>query len=270
MFAKTLRSKQVFFKYAKGCRDVFGKEFHAFHEIFLLIGNTATFTSDMLNGTIGAMSLVIIPKHMFHQFDHIGEEENYHRYVLQFDEVDGLNEIIDSVCNHVKLIHNISPATMMIFAKMEQLLLDTKNQNDKQILLDAFFAELLIDLKYRYVETAITKSKTDQTVSKILEFIHSHYLTDLTIKTIAEHFNFSETYVSHKFKQVMHISVYKYILQKKLMHAHSLISSGMLPTHAATACGFDNYSGFYKMYVKYIGFPPSKTNKDVLDSMVGK
>ena len=140
----------------------------------------------------------------------------------------------------------------------------------QQILLDAFFAELLIDLKYRYVETAITKSKTDQTVSKILEFIHSHYLTDLTIKTIAEQLNFSETYVSHKFKQVMHISVYKYILQKKLMHAHSLISSGMLPTHAATACGFDNYSGFYKMYVKYIGFPPSKTNKDVLDSMVGK
>lgn len=261
MFSKSLRSKQVFFKHAKGCRDVFGKEFHAFHEIFLLIGDTATFASDSLVDTISTMSLLIIPKHQFHQFDHVGEEEKYHRYVLQFDAVEGLEEIILSVCNRVKLIRNIDPATMLIFKKMEQLFPDNKSRYDKQILLDAFFTELLIDLKYRYVETAITKSEPDPTISKMLEFIHANYLSELTIKAIAEHLSFSETYVSHKFKQVMHISVYKYILQKKLMHAHSLISSGMLPTHAAIACGFDNYSGFYKMYKKYLGVSPSNTKR---------
>ena len=265
MFAKTLRSKQVFFKYAKGCRDVFGKEFHAFHEIFLLIGDMATFASDNLIDTICAMSLVIIPKHQFHQFDHIGEEENYHRYVLQFDGVEGLEEVIASVCNRVKLIRNTDPATVLIFKKMEQLFSDHKTQYDKQILLDALFTELLIDLKYRYAETAITKSEPDPTISKILEFIHTNYTSDLTIRTIAEHLNFSETYVSHKFKQVMHISVYKYILQKRLMHAYSLISSGELPTYAAEVCGFDNYSGFYKMYKNYLGFPPSKTKKNIYD-----
>lgn len=261
MFARYLHTKQITFKYAKGCRDIFGKEFHAFHEIFLLIGNRASFASDMLSDTIGAMTLVIIPKHMFHQFDHIGPEEDYHRYVLQFDAVEGLNEVIDTVCDRVKLIHNISPSTLLTFTKMEQLLTDTKILQDKQILLDAFFAELLVDLKYRYADTAITRTDTDPTVSRILEFIHSNFTTDLTIKTIAGHLNFSETYVSHKFKQVMHISVYKYILQKKLMHAHALISSGTPPTHAAAVCGFENYSGFYKMYKKYLGFSPSDTGR---------
>ena len=96
---------------------------------------------------------------------------------------------------------------------------------------------------------------------KTIEYINKNYLQEITIQSIAQRFNFSETYISHKFKEIMHISIYQYILQKKLIFAHQLISSGTAAMDAAVLCGFKEYSGFYKIYKKYFGFPPSKTNK---------
>ena len=243
------------------CRDVFGKEFHIFNELFLLVGNTAKFTSDHLIEEICANSLILIPKHQFHQFDHIGEEKDYHRYVLQFDLVEGLEDTIYEVFDRVKLIRNVSPQTVILFEKLRNLIEDSKSANDKEILLQAIFTEILMDLKYNYTDAAVTEHITDETTVKIIDYISENYLQDITIPHIAKSLNFSDTYISHKFKEIMHIPIYKYILQKKLIHAHQLICSGISATDAAVLCGFKEYSGFYKMYRKYFGFSPSKTAK---------
>lgn len=261
MFAEYLKSNKILFKHAMGCRDIFGKEFHVFNELFLLIGDSAKFTSDRLIEEIRSNSLVMIPKHQYHQFDHIGEEKNYHRYVLQFDRVDGLDETVSEVFDHVKLIHNVSPQTMVLFRRLESLINENKSQQDKETLLKAVFTEILMDLKYNYTGSAVTEQIADNTVISIIDYINENFLGDISVALVAEHLNFSETYISHKFKEVMHISIYKYILQKKLIHAHKLITEGVNATDASFLCGFQEYSGFYKMYKKYFGFSPSKTVK---------
>lgn len=261
MFTEYLKTNEIAFKHALGHRDIFGKEFHIFNEILLLIGDSAKFTSDNLIEEIHSNSLVIIPKHEFHQFDHIGEEKNYHRYVLQFNLVVGLDEIILEVFDRVKLIHNVNPQTILLFKKLDSLISENKSKNDKEKLLKAIFTEILIDLKYNYANTAITEHITDCTVKSIIDHINENFLTDITIRTISKSLNFSETYISHRFKKVMHISLYKYILQKRLIHSHQLICSGTPATNAAVLCGFKEYSGFYKMYKNYFGFSPSKTTQ---------
>lgn len=262
MFADFLTSKEITFKHANGCRDLFGKEFHTFHEMFLLIGDTANFSSDSIIEKICQNSLVIIPKGQFHQFDHIGEEKDYHRYVIQFANVAGLEKPISQVFDRVKLFRNVKPETIALFKKLENLIGEQKDNEDKDKLLHAIFTEMLFDLKYNYTDRVITEQISDEIVLKIIAYIHAHFTGNITIKNIADHCNFSETYISHKFKDVMHTSVYKYILQKKLIHAHSLIVSGVLPTQAAISCGFDDYSGFYKNYKQHFGFSPSQTNKN--------
>lgn len=261
MFAEHLSTGEIAFKHAKGCRDVFGKEFHVFNELFFLVGKTAKFASDHLIEEIQANTLVIIPKHQFHQFDHIGEEEDYHRYVLQFDQVHGLENIISEVFNCVKLISNVRPQTLMLFEKLGQLTGDRKSDADKEILLKAIFTEILIDLKYNYSNAALTAHISDPTVPKIINHIGANYLQSISIRSIAKSLNYSETYISHKFKEVMGISIHQYILQKKLIHAHQLICSGTPAIDAAAVCAFREYSGFYKMYRKHFGFSPSKTPK---------
>ena len=198
MFSELISSNEITFKHAKGCRDIFGREFHIFHEIFLLIGGSADFSSDSIIDTISANALVLIPKGQFHQFDHIGEEKDYHRYVIQFHTVAGLENAISEVFDHVKLFHNIKAETAILFQKLAKLIEEDKQAEDKKKLLNAIFTEILFDLKYNYADHVITEHITDITVLKIIAFINSNFSNNITIKSIADHLNYSETYISHK------------------------------------------------------------------------
>ena len=61
------------------------------------------------------------------------------------------------------------------------------------------------------------------------------------------------------FKDDMKISIYKYILHKKLVLANKSIISGVPPTIAALDSGFNDYSGFYRQYKKMFGTSPQNS-----------
>ena len=260
MFSKYVRSEGLMFKHALGMRDVVGREFHPFHEIFLLIGKEARFASENFVGKIGAHALVIIPKERFHQFDPVGEECDYHRYVLQFDTVGSLSSVISELMSRVRVIREPSRALIFIFEKMAMLADSDIDFHDKSLLIEALFCELLMELKYGEGASGAESERIDQTVESILAYVDAHYLENITVESIARALNFSESHISHRFKDVMYISLYSYVLKKKLIHARRLILGGARATEVASACGFGSYSGFYKVYLKYFGISPSDSS----------
>ena len=70
--------------------------------------------------------------------------------------------------------------------------------------------------------------------------------------------NVSPSTLTHSFKKDMNISVYRYILKKRLVLAQQKILSGEPAQKAALDCGFNDYSGFYKQYKKTFGIAPSR------------
>ena len=62
----------------------------------------------------------------------------------------------------------------------------------------------------------------------------------------------------HTFKKNMNISIHKYIIKKWLILAHAKISNGEQSVIVANECGFNDYSGFYKQYVKMFDTTPSR------------
>ena len=258
MFVNYTKTSDIVFKHAKGMRDVKGKEFHAFNEIFLLIGNTAEFTSNNSFETITPYSLIISPKEQFHQFDPIGDENEYCRYVLQFDDVPGLSKVISDVMSKIRIITSVRVESINLFKKLEELSVSRIPQDEKCSLLYAIFTEILFEIKYHYSNTKSEEITSNYKIQEIIKYIEAHYLEEISIKSIAKDLNFSETVISHTFKKAMNISVYNYILKKKLTHAYTLIKSGYTATEAAIHCGFAEYSGFYKMFLKYFGISPSK------------
>jgi AraC-like DNA-binding protein len=56
----------------------------------------------------------------------------------------------------------------------------------------------------------------------------------------------------------MNISVYQYMLRKRLILAQQKIRDGESATAAAMLCGFNDYSSFYKQYKKLFGVSPSE------------
>ena len=90
----------------------------------------------------------------------------------------------------------------------------------------------------------------------IISYINEHITESLSLDMLAEQFLVSKYYLLHTFKEYTNLSVYQYIISKRISHAQNLMPEGMPPGNAAQASGFNDYAGFYRAFVKQVGVTP--------------
>ena len=257
-FENYIITNNIRFKHAKGMRDIIGKEIHSYHEIFFFIGGDAEFISEYGTQKLLPNTTVIIPKNSFHCFVVNGKENEYHRCVLNFNNVPELDEIISNKLKRVFI--SDSQNICELFIKMKELENSFLSQIEKELLLKAFFIQILVCLKseddYRF-DSAISS-----TVSKILSYINQNIEKPLSAAKLSNELYISESHLYHIFKKELNIPVHRYILERRLIIANAKIKSGIPSTRAATESGFQDYSGFFRQYKKMFGFAPTKTKNE--------
>ncbi|HAL20674.1 MAG TPA: hypothetical protein DCP17_07975 [Ruminococcaceae bacterium] len=94
---------------------------------------------------------------------------------------------------------------------------------------------------------------------KIVNYINNRLSENITLDEICREFYISKPHLCRVFKEITGSTVWDYITVKRLLNAKMLIGSGIKPTKACGECGFNDYSTFYRAYVKKFGTPPSKS-----------
>lgn len=133
---------------------------------------------------------------------------------------------------------------------------------------DAYYGPLadalMTQCLYACAEAGQTDSsmETDVFLQQAIDYIDRHLYEKIRLGDLADFTSRSESSFSHLFTKKMNISPKQYILQKKLALAHRLIREGMPPTTVAAKLGYENYSNFYRLYVKQYGTAPTgRANK---------
>lgn len=93
-------------------------------------------------------------------------------------------------------------------------------------------------------------------IDNLLKYIREHLLEDLDCDKLAARFFMSKSHMLHLFKEHTNMSLYQYILVKRVLLAIRLMHQGVSATQAALESGFSDYSCFYKAFVKAIGLSP--------------
>ena len=128
----------------------------------------------------------------------------------------------------------------------------------------AFFAPLLQSLMVEIfydaaqIPQAPARTETDEFLQKAFGYIDQHLNGKILLHDLAKHTSRSKSSFCHLFEAKMNISPKQYILQKKLALASKLIGEGTPPTVAASQIGYENYSNFYRIYLKHFGTSPTK------------
>jgi len=86
-----------------------------------------------------------------------------------------------------------------------------------------------------------------------------HFLENPVIRTIAIESNMSEFHFFRCFKNVLGITPYQYLLEKRLQHSYSLLKQKeLLISTIAKECGFPDVFTFSKAFKRKYGLSPSK------------
>ena len=93
-------------------------------------------------------------------------------------------------------------------------------------------------------------------LDQLTEYVETHYSARLTISQAAKAFFVSNSTVSHLFQQKLGVSFYRYVTQRRLIAAKSLIEKGVHLERAALQSGFQDYSGFYRAFRQEYGISP--------------
>lgn len=92
----------------------------------------------------------------------------------------------------------------------------------------------------------------------ILDYIESNLKADITATELADIAGYSLFHFYRIFQNVVGMPVMQYILRRKLLNAIYEIGSGRKRIDVALEYGFETYSGFYKSFIRELGYTPSE------------
>lgn len=91
----------------------------------------------------------------------------------------------------------------------------------------------------------------------VLEYINENLTRELSVEQVCTRFFLSRGQLNRGFKKATGTTLWDYVMTKRLVLAKMYIADGMHTGQASAACGFRDYSAFYRAYLKKYGVPPS-------------
>lgn len=126
----------------------------------------------------------------------------------------------------------------------------------------AIFSEMMVFLNNRFEKRAAraeeNPSSPDARVDQILSYVNQHIAEPLSTEVLAAQFYLSSSYISRLFKAATGTTLGKYIAAKRISRAKELLAEGYTVSEASIACGFQDYSSFFRTFTKATGVPPKK------------
>lgn len=100
----------------------------------------------------------------------------------------------------------------------------------------------------------------NEQIRNAIKFINSNFTRDINIGEISDYCYISKYYLCRKFKEATRLTIHDFITRKRIQHIRDLRAKGASLTNAVLNSGFNNYSNFYRSYVKLTGNSPRNLN----------
>ena len=92
---------------------------------------------------------------------------------------------------------------------------------------------------------------------QIVHYVNSVLFSELKLDDICDKFFISKSQLFRLFKKTTGTTIWQYVTLKRLARARQMLREGEKPTYVYSACGFNDYSAFYRAYVKRYNHSPN-------------
>lgn len=101
----------------------------------------------------------------------------------------------------------------------------------------------------------------DNRLTPVLAYVHENCTKPISVEYLAQKFGYSPSHLAHSFKKHMGTSLYHYVLLRRLQIGREVMLEGVPVKEAFKRCGFGDYAGFYRAFLKEFGLSPQQYKK---------
>lgn len=158
--------------------------------------------------------------------------------------------------------HRIRPsatARASLTARMGELVQESYSKDlGSDISARGILLQLLVQLN-RLADHSQTVREDEQLgdlVRGAMVYINENIHASLSLEEIAGRLFVSKYHLSHAFTEEMGVSVYRYIMLRRLLLARQLLLAGEPAGQVCRSCGFSDYTAFYRAFKSEYGISP--------------
>ena len=236
--------------------DTYSMHTHNEYELIYFLGGDATHVIEDRKYKLKKGDLILIRPFQYH-FIQIDAPTRYERYDILFDPERHHVESAELIQKDIEVI-NIEKNSMLedIFRKCD-IYRKAGDSDTFEKILSHLLSELFYHISLFPHPSAKETTTLSPLISKALKYTNENLCTVTGIEEIAKALFVSESYLFRLFQKELHQTPKKYIMEKRLLLAQKMISSGEKATTVCERCGFGDYTTFYRNYVAFFGRSPS-------------
>jgi AraC-like DNA-binding protein len=236
---------------------------------FFLSGDISIVIEEYSYRTCPGDVFIFPPGHM-HRAHHLSEHSYYDRFFC-YVPVDHLRHISTNdypllsiveaaVQKGVLRVHPPDKEFNQTLAQLNDVIVTATDADAAQRRInDCLMTMLLVQLSRWFAgQASAGDSHTSHFLTDVIVYINANLEKDLSLDTLANSFFINKYHLLREFKSYAQVTLYQYILQKRITQAKALLRAHMPASQVCVQCGFNDYSSFYKAFKKQTLMSPQE------------
>ena len=238
---------------------------HDEYEIFFFLEGDAHYVVEGKNYSLEHGDIIVIRRHEMHRIFHHSADVPYSRCVLMVSPEFFKNhncpqyerqfiEINEGVGNKIS-------AKVVRSSGLYDAFVRARKYSENFTITDSPVLQSVVTEILHLINEVTLFAHDDipnNQIKEIMTFINNKYTENICLEDIAEKFFISKYHLCHMFKKATGLSVHRYITQKRITKVREYILDGTNITSAVVNAGFNNYSTFYRAYLREFSKPPKE------------
>lgn len=245
---------------------------HPYCEVFYFIRGEGYYTVEGRDYPLAPGNVLLTRDGEIHKL-HISPDTPYERMAIHFplDQILGKHTtfadlrslFLDRSPGCANLFTPDGDSAAFLSACFSRICRPTVNEEDFRLALNAHLPSLLTELcnLQRNAHQTTSKHESDSTLSEIIDYINRHLTEIQGLTELEQRFFFSKSTLNRLFSESTGSTVWEYVVLKRLHAARRMLQDGKSAAVAAAACGFGDYSAFYRQYRRTFGESPRRERK---------
>lgn len=255
--------------------DGYTSHSHDSYEIFLPMAGSLSFDVEAYRYTVERGFVLILPPFVPHRLI-VQDSEPMEYLYAQFSpkampDGEDLRATVEALFRgygegEMSMRHLPKESFAFVHGALKRLCVSgTKEVHDQffRILSPLLREILLYGIPVSGKQGGLSKEDSRKTAltDQVIDYVSLHYADIQDLSFVGEVFHYSAVHANTLIKARLGVSLWHYILHIRLDRACDLLLSGVSAEKTATACGFGDYSTFYRIFKKCYGMTPTECRR---------